>query len=101
MVHNGVVTTVATATKKSASLYEQSCDALQNIDVQLQEAGTDKSKILTVMAYVTDVSGKHELNRAWDEWVDRDNLPLRACVGVELEDADLVELVVTAAVDTA
>ena len=46
-----------------------------------------------------NIADKPELNRAWDEWVDRDNLPLRACLGVDLEGDDLVELVVTAAVD--
>jgi hypothetical protein len=38
-------------------------------------------------------------DRAWDEWVDRANLPLRACVGVALEKDDLVGPIVTAALD--
>ena len=99
VVHNGVATTVATASVKSKSLYEQSRDALANIDKQLGEAGTDKTKILMVMIYITDINNKSEFNRAWDEWVDQSNLPLRACVGAELETQDLVELVVTAAVE--
>lgn len=97
VIHNGVATTVATATTKSSSLYEQSCDALANIDRQLTEAGTDKSHIVMVMIYITDIAKKEEFNRAWDEWVDRSNLPLRACVGAALEMDDLVELIVTAA----
>ncbi len=99
VIHNGVVTTVATATSKPPSLYDQARDAFANLDRQLQEAGTDKSRILMVMIYVTDITDKPEFNRAWDEWVDRGNLPLRACVGVDLENDDLVELVVTAAID--
>ena len=47
--------------------------------------------------YITDIARKPEFNRAWDEWVDRANLPLRACVGASLEHDDLIELVVTAA----
>jgi len=94
-----VLTTIAVATNKSPSLYEQAREALSNIDRHLEEAGTDKSRILMVMIYITDISNKSEFNRAWDEWVDRENLPLRACVGADLEEADLVELVVTAAVD--
>jgi enamine deaminase RidA (YjgF/YER057c/UK114 family) len=31
-----------------------------------------------VMIYITDIANKPEFNRAWDEWVDRSNLPLRA-----------------------
>ncbi|MDA0661350.1 MAG: RidA family protein [Proteobacteria bacterium] len=99
VIHNGVATTVATATEKSASLYEQARGAFANLDLQLAEAGTDKSRILMVMIYIPDIKLKPEFNRAWDEWVDRDALPLRACVGAALEEDDLVELIVTAAVD--
>jgi enamine deaminase RidA (YjgF/YER057c/UK114 family) len=37
------------------------------------------------------------MNRALDEWVDRKNPPMRACIGVNLEPPHLVEIVVTAA----
>ena len=87
---------MATASVKSPSLYEQSQDALANIDRHLAEVGADKSSVLMVMIYITDISKKSEFNRAWDEWVDRENLPLRACIGAELEESDLVELIVTA-----
>jgi enamine deaminase RidA (YjgF/YER057c/UK114 family) len=98
VVFNGVATMVATATTKSPSLYEQARDALANIDSQLREAGTDKSRVLTVMTFITDIDSKPEFNRAWDEWVDRQNLPMRACIGATLEKGDLVELIVTAAI---
>lgn len=99
VIHNGVVTTVATSSEKPGSLYEQARGAFANLDRQLAEAGTNKSRVLMVMIYVTEIDNKPEFNRAWDEWVDRTNLPLRACVGVDLEGDDLVELVVTAAID--
>ncbi len=91
------VTTVAVSTSKKPSLYRQACDAFATIDRHLAEAGTSKSSILMVMCYITNIADKSELNRAWDEWVDRAHLPLRACLGVDLEGDDLVELVVTAA----
>jgi enamine deaminase RidA (YjgF/YER057c/UK114 family) len=98
VIYNGVLTTVATAGTRAPSLYAQARDALAAIDHNLGEAGTDKSRILTAMVYITDMHKKPELDRAWDEWVDRANLPMRACLGVELEGDDLVEIVVTAAV---
>jgi enamine deaminase RidA (YjgF/YER057c/UK114 family) len=97
VIYNGVVTTVATSETKEPSLYSQARNALAMIDRNLIEAGTDKSRILTAMVYITDMRNKPELNRAWDAWVDRANLPMRACLGVELEGDDLVEIVVTAA----
>ena len=39
---------------------------------------------------------KGEMNRAWDEWVDTKNPPMRACIGVDLEPPHIVEMVVTA-----
>lgn len=98
VVHGGLLTTVATASVKSASVYEQARDALTIVDNNLAEAGTDKSRVTMVMVYVANIADKPEFNRAWDEWVDRDNLPVRACLGVDLEGDDLVELVVTAVV---
>ena len=98
VVHNGIVTTVATAGTKAPSLYEQARDALRAIDRNLADAGTTKSNILTAIVYIADMSRKPELNRAWDEWVDRENPPMRACLGVALEGDDLVEIVVTAEV---
>lgn len=97
VVFNGTVTTVSTSEVKSNSLYEQAKTALSALNDQLLEAGTDQSRILVVIIYITDITNKPEFNRAWDEWVDIDNLPLRACVEAELEGQDLVELVVTAA----
>ena len=97
VAHDGIVYAVATAKNKSAPLYEQTKDALAQIDNTLAEAGTDKSRILRTTVYITDMSRKPEMDRAWDEWVDRANPPQRACIGVTLADKDLVEILVTAA----
>ncbi|MBX9748858.1 MAG: RidA family protein [Roseococcus sp.] len=98
VIHNGIVTTVATSPVKSASMLEQAREALAAIDRNLADAGSGKAKIITAMVYLADMSRKNELNQAWDEWVDLSNPPQRACLGVVLEGADLVEIVVTAAV---
>jgi enamine deaminase RidA (YjgF/YER057c/UK114 family) len=97
-VHDGFVFTVANAKEKVRSLYEQTRQSLALIDAHLAQAGSDKSHILQAMVYITDMSQKPEMNRAWDEWVDRNNPPVRACIGVALEGDDLVEIVVVAAV---
>jgi enamine deaminase RidA (YjgF/YER057c/UK114 family) len=41
---------------------------------------------------------KDEMNRAWDEWADRANPPMRACVACGLTGDSLVEIVLTAAI---
>jgi enamine deaminase RidA (YjgF/YER057c/UK114 family) len=97
VAHDGIVYAVATAKNKSAPLYEQTKDALAQIDSTLTEAGSNKSRILRATVYITDMSRKPEMDRAWDEWVDRTNPPQRACIGVTLADKDLVEVLITAA----
>jgi enamine deaminase RidA (YjgF/YER057c/UK114 family) len=96
VVHNGLVFTVAVSPEPASSFYEQTRMALQRIDESLTLSGTDKSRILSAVVYIADIARKEEMNKAWDEWVDRANPPMRACLGVDLEPPHLVEIVVTA-----
>jgi enamine deaminase RidA (YjgF/YER057c/UK114 family) len=98
VVHDSLVFTVAVAPDPvTASMYEQTKKALARIDESLALCGTDKAKILSAIVYINGMELKGEMNRAWDEWVDRANPPMRACIGVELEPPHIVEIVVTAA----
>jgi enamine deaminase RidA (YjgF/YER057c/UK114 family) len=98
VVHDGLVFTVAVAPDPvSSSMYEQTVKALGRIDESLALCGSDKSRILSAIVYITDMKRKSEMNRAWDEWVERSNPPMRACIGVDLEPPHIVEIVVTAA----
>jgi enamine deaminase RidA (YjgF/YER057c/UK114 family) len=98
VAHDHLVFTVAVAPDPvTPSFYQQSVKVLARIDESLALCGTDKSRILSAMIYLADMSQKGEFNRAWDEWVDADNPPMRACIGVALEPPHVVEVVVTAA----
>jgi enamine deaminase RidA (YjgF/YER057c/UK114 family) len=95
--HDGLIFTVAVAPDPvTPSMYEQSVKALARIDESLKLCGTDRTKILSAIVYIADMSRKNEMNRAWDEWVDPNNPPMRACIGVALEPPHIVEIVVTA-----
>ena len=97
VVYDNLVFTVAVAPDPvGPSMYEQSVKALARLDESLAKCGSDKSKILTAIVYVADIKQKGEMNRAWDEWVDTKNPPMRACLGVDLEPPHIVEIVVTA-----
>jgi enamine deaminase RidA (YjgF/YER057c/UK114 family) len=96
-VHSDLVMTVAVAPDPvPSSMYEQSVKALARLDESLALCGSDQSKILSAIVYITDIKRKAEMNRAWDEWVDMKNPPMRACIGVVLEPPHIVEIVVTA-----
>ena len=79
VVHDDLVLTVAVAPDPvTPSMYEQSVKALARIDESLALCGSDKSKILSAIVYIADMKRKSEMNRAWDEWVDKGNPPMRA-----------------------
>lgn len=76
----------------------QTCQVLERIDRLLQTARTEKSKLLTAQVWLADIKLFEEHNAAWNEWVDRDNSPVRACVGAPLFRPELlVEIMVTTA----
>ena len=82
VIHEGRVHAVSFVTDKQPDMYRQTKSALAHIDATLQEAGTDKSRILTAIVYIADMARKPEMNRAWDEWADRNSPPMRACLAV-------------------
>lgn len=81
------------------SALEQTRQVLANIDRLLALAGSNKSRILSVTVWLSDLAYYADFNTAWDEWLDRDNPPARACVQSTLAKAEWkVELMVTARV---
>lgn len=64
----------------------QMADILRQIDALLAEAGTDKTRLLSVQIFIQDLADFAGMNRAWDAWIDRSHLPARATVKAELAD---------------
>jgi enamine deaminase RidA (YjgF/YER057c/UK114 family) len=78
---------------------DQCKDALAEVDRLLAAAGTDKSKILQTIIYISDMSYFGEMNAAWEAWVDPANTPARATSEAKLAAPKYkVEFVVTAAI---
>ena len=78
---------------------QQTRAVLAQIDALLKRAGTDKSRVLTAQVWLTDMSDFADHNDAWNEWVDQDSPPVRACLhSPQLWRPGLrVEIMVTAA----
>jgi enamine deaminase RidA (YjgF/YER057c/UK114 family) len=97
----GVVYTVATA--PGADIQAQTRAALAAIDANLAEAGSDKTRLLSVQIFLADLSQKEAMDKVWNDWIGPDwqNWPQRACVGAALAGDALVEIVVTATVGAA
>ena len=77
---------------------DQTRQVLAQIDHLLAQAGTDKSKLLTTQVWLTDMAHFADHNDAWNEWVDPDNPPVRACLHSPhlWREGMLVEIMVTA-----
>jgi enamine deaminase RidA (YjgF/YER057c/UK114 family) len=88
---------VANATA-GKSVAEQTKEILSIIDGLLAEAGTDKSKLLMVNIWLTDMATFQEMNGVWDAWVVQGNTPARATVEAKLAAPQYkVEIAVVAA----
>lgn len=83
---------------KSAGVAAQTREVLAKIDAALAEAGTDKSKLLSALIHLKNMSDFDAMNKAWEAWVSPGNPPARTTVQALLAHPDLVvEITVVAA----
>ncbi len=81
------------------SVLEQTRDVLQQIDGILEQAGSDKTRILKANIWLTDIKTFDQMNKAWDKWVVAGQTPARATVEAKLAAPGYdVEIMVEAAV---
>jgi enamine deaminase RidA (YjgF/YER057c/UK114 family) len=86
------------APKTVPSVKGQTQQILKEIDKALKAAGTNKSKLLMVNIWLSDIRTFDEMNEAWDAWVAKDHMPARATVEAKLAGAQyLVEIAAVAA----
>jgi enamine deaminase RidA (YjgF/YER057c/UK114 family) len=71
-------------TTAGQSVADQTREILSIIDGLLAEAGTDKTKLLMVNIWLTDMATFQEMNGVWDSWVAQGNTPARATVEAKL-----------------
>lgn len=62
----------------------QAKQILANIDRLLEEAGGDKTKILSCTIFLADINDFPAMNAAWDAWVPAGHCPARATVEARL-----------------
>ena len=75
----------------------QTREILDEIDRLLAKCGSNKSEVMQCHIWVTDIRNRAPMNEVWTEWVDKNNLPARACVEARLADPKaLVEIMVIA-----
>ena len=76
----------------------QTQDVLAQIDAHLVAQGSDKTRLLRVQIYLSDIADIGAMNEVWDAWVAPGHAPPRATVQAALADAAWkIEVVATAA----
>jgi len=98
-VFNGVVYLAGMVPERGDThIRGQTQDVLDQVQQRLQEAGSDKSRILRAQIYLTDIREIGIMNEVWDAWVVPGTAPPRATVQASLANPDWkIEIVVTAA----
>jgi 2-iminobutanoate/2-iminopropanoate deaminase len=87
-----------TADDISVGMRGQTEQILAKFDRFLAEAGTDKSRLLSVTIFITEFDQKPDMDLAWKAWLVPENFPTRATVGVSnLGKGTLIEMTTTAA----
>ena len=86
VVHGNTVYLAGQVAQNAAgkSVGDQTKDILSIIDGLLTEAGTDKTKLLMVNIWLSDIATFAEMNAVWDGWVAQGNTPARATVEAKL-----------------
>ncbi len=100
VVHGDTVYLAGQVADKAAgkSVAEQTAEILGIIDGLLAEAGTDKTKLLMVNIWLSDMTTFAEMNGVWDTWVVAGQTPGRATVEAKLAAPQFtVEIAVIAA----
>jgi enamine deaminase RidA (YjgF/YER057c/UK114 family) len=88
------------ATDRNGTIEQQTRETLATIDAILAEAGTSKSKVLSVQVLLNNIADFAAMNSVYDAWLDPDNKPARACYEARLADPALkVEILCVAALD--
>ena len=98
VVHNGTVYLAGQVGNAGDDVATQTAQALASVDRLLEQAGTDKTRILNATIWLADMADFPKMNAVWDKWAPQGNTPARATGEAKLATSDyLVEVIVIAA----
>lgn len=102
VVHNHVVylSGQVAIDHRGGPVPDQVEEVLSRIDGLLQEAGSDRSRLLTASIFLSDLAILPNLNAVWDRWIVPGCAPTRTTMEVKLASPlYALEIAVTAATD--
>jgi enamine deaminase RidA (YjgF/YER057c/UK114 family) len=80
-----------------ADMASQCKETFAAIDLALNNVGTDKSHLLSLQCWISDFENFDCFNKMYEQWIDSENLPVRATAKCELYDPRLkIEIIAIA-----
>lgn len=94
----GMVWVAAVPDKTDPDIAQQSTDIFAKLDRMLEGLGTCKTRIISGTCYLSSLANKPAFDQAWVKWIGEDttNWPQRTCVGADLVNGALVEIMLLA-----
>lgn len=78
---------------------EQTKAVLAIIDRLLEQIGSDRKHVLVARIMLANIGSAYEMNKEWEEWIDKDNPPARSVSSGHMADPSwLVQISMTVAV---
>ncbi len=84
--HGFIFTQGMVARDLDGDVRAQTRDVLDQLDVLLEEHGTDKTRLLQAQIWLKDIGDREALNALWSAWLPTGGAPARACVQAVLAD---------------
>ncbi|MEY3173830.1 MAG: putative aminoacrylate peracid reductase RutC [Planctomycetota bacterium] len=98
VIYRGVARWVEVAEDRAADFGDQARQVLRQVDETLQSLSTDRTALLQLLVFMTDLQRIDEFNAVWDSWVPSGAAPIRACMQAGLSGGCQIEVIVEAAV---
>jgi len=98
-IFNGVVYLAGMVPERGdTDIRGQTEDVLAQVEQRLLECGSDKTRLLRVQIFLSDITDIAAMNEVWDAWVAPGHAPPRATVQAALGNPDWkIEVIATAA----
>ncbi|QDH16970.1 RidA family protein [Swingsia samuiensis] len=88
--HGFIFTQGVTAEDLSQPIDQQVKSVLKQLDVILEEHGTDNTRILQAQIWLKNIKDREALNTLWSAWIPQGQSPARACVQAEMADPNML-----------
>lgn len=100
VIHNDIIYLAGQVGNPGDGVAEQTKTSLKNVESLLNEAGSDKTRILQATIWLDDMADFAEMNEIWDAWITPGTAPTRACGEAKLATPEYkVEVIIVAARD--